>query len=132
MIGEQRAGLSLVTQLVTRSEAEDPAALQVFQRFSRRALASLTENEDALDQGPHGLLKVHSFATSPEPMSRILRLCVTEDRPLLFSDIPQNPCHGSCTCVLRLAPPLLTRTAIPVITSVANETFTDLKVLTPM
>ena len=64
MIGEQRAGLSLVTQLVTRSEAEDPAALQVFQRFSRRALASLTENEDALDQGPHGLLKVHSFATS--------------------------------------------------------------------
>src|SRR2546421_8128672 len=75
MIAEQRAGLSLVTQLVTRSEAEDPAALQVFQRFSRRALASLTENEDALDQGPHGLLKFHSFAT------------------------PQTPCHGSCVCV---------------------------------
>ena len=101
MIGEQRAGLSLVTQLVTRSEAEDPAALQVFQRFSRRALASLTENEDALDQGPHGLLKVHSFATSPEPMSRILHLCATPG--------PAAPHPHGYT----------------VITSVANETFAD-------
>src|SRR2546430_651614 len=66
--------------------------------------------------------------TSPTLMSRILWLCVTAARLLLFTDIllrpchgfrgcvsrwraccrlltsPRRPCHGSCDCVLRPRP----------------------------